>query len=89
MTQLPAPVTLLPREKPLPKPKPPTKWERFAKAKGISHKKRERQEWDEERQEWVNRWGRGGKNKEKEEQWLHEVKGGDGESYVVRFGCQS
>ena len=89
MTQLPAPVTLLPREKPLPKPKPPTKWERFAKAKGISHKKRERQEWDEDRQEWVNRWGRGGKNKEKEEQWLHEVKGGDGESYGVRFGCQS
>lgn len=26
--------------------------------------------WDEERQEWVDRWGRGGKNKEKEEQWI-------------------
>ena len=29
--------------------------------------------WDEEKQEWVNRWGKGGKNREKEEQWIHEV----------------
>ncbi|WVF67016.1 hypothetical protein IAT40_001759 [Kwoniella sp. CBS 6097] len=77
ITSLPAPVTLLPREKPLPKPKPLTKWERFANAKGISHKKKERDVWDEERQEWVARWGKGGKNKDKEEQWLHEVKAGE------------
>ncbi|KAK1921142.1 ribosome biogenesis-related protein [Papiliotrema laurentii] len=73
----PPPTTLLPREKPLPKPKPPTKWERFAKERGISHRKKERDVWDEERQEWVRRWGRGGKNKEGEEQWLHEVKAKD------------
>ncbi|WVR03022.1 hypothetical protein IAU60_000011 [Kwoniella sp. DSM 27419] len=72
ITKLPPPTTLLPREKPLPKPKPLTKWERFAKAKGISHKTKERDVWDEERQEWVARWGKGGKNKDKEEQWLHE-----------------
>ncbi|WVQ94600.1 hypothetical protein IAU59_001680 [Kwoniella sp. CBS 9459] len=77
ITKLPAPVTLLPREKPLPKPKPPTKWERFAKAKGISHKKKEKDVWDDERQEWVARWGKGGKNKDKEDQWLHEVKAGE------------
>lgn len=29
--------------------------------------------WDEEKQEWVNRWGRNGKNKQVEEQWITEV----------------
>jgi regulator of ribosome biosynthesis len=74
LAQLPAIITLLPRSKPLPKPKPPTKWERFAAAKGITKTKRERKVWDEERQEWVNRWGRDGKNKQEETQWLTEVK---------------
>ncbi|PPR02658.1 hypothetical protein CVT24_002141 [Panaeolus cyanescens] len=70
---LPPPVYQLPRAKPLPKPKPPTKWERFAAAKGIQKKVRDKKVWDEEKQEWVNRWGRNGKNKEVEEQWIHEV----------------
>ncbi|CAA7260127.1 unnamed protein product [Cyclocybe aegerita] len=70
---LPPPVYQLPRAKPLPKPKPPTKWEMFAKAKGIQKKVREKKVWDEEKQEWVDRWGRHGKNKEVEEQWIHEV----------------
>ncbi|KAG2135750.1 ribosome biogenesis regulatory protein-domain-containing protein [Suillus bovinus] len=74
LAQLPPPTTQLPRTKPLPKPKPPTKWERFAAAKGIQKRVREKKVWDEERQEWVNRWGKDGKNKEKEEQWIHEVK---------------
>lgn len=73
IASLPPPTTALPRAKPLPKPKPPTKWERFAAAKGIQKTKRDRREWDEERQEWVNRWGWNGKNKDKEEQWIHEV----------------
>ncbi|KAL0240699.1 hypothetical protein I308_106499 [Cryptococcus tetragattii IND107] len=77
VTAFPPPATLLPREKPLPKPKPLTKWERFANEKGISHKKKEKDVWDDERQEWVPRWGRFGKNKDKEEQWLHEVKPGE------------
>lgn len=80
VTAFPPPTTLLPREKPLPTPKAPTKWERFAKEKGISHRKKEKDVWDEERQEWVPRWGRFGKNKDKEDQWLHEVKPGDGAS---------
>ncbi|KAG6329115.1 hypothetical protein ID866_9975 [Astraeus odoratus] len=74
LAKLPPPTTQLPRAKPLPKPKPPTKWELFAAAKGIQKKRRDRKVWDEEKQEWVNRWGRGGKNKETEEQWIHEVK---------------
>lgn len=81
LAQLPAPTTQLPRAKPLPKPKPPTKWERFAAAKGIQKTVREKKVWDEERQEWVNRWGKDGKNKEKEEQWIHEVKANAGACY--------
>ena len=75
---LPPPDTILPREKPLPKPKPETKWERFAKVKGITHKKREMEVFDEEKQEWVGRWGKGGKSREAEGQWIHEIKPGDG-----------
>lgn len=70
---LPPPIYQLPRAKPLPKPKPPTKWEKFAAAKGIQHKVRDKKVWDEEKQDWVNRWGRNGKNREVEEQWIHEV----------------
>ena len=73
VAKLPPPITQLPRAKPLPKPKPLTKWEKFAKEKGISHKKKEKAIWDEEKQDWVNRWGWKGKNKELEEQWLTEV----------------
>lgn len=70
LASLPKPTTPLPRAKPLPKPKPQTKWERFASAKGINKTVKDKKVWDEERQEWVDRWGRGGKNKEKEEQWI-------------------
>ncbi|KAI0258491.1 ribosome biogenesis regulatory protein-domain-containing protein [Gloeopeniophorella convolvens] len=73
LAQLPAPTTQLPRAKPLPKPKPPTKWEKFARAKGIQAQRRERKVWDDERQEWVARWGWKGANKDAETQWLHEV----------------
>ncbi|KAJ8481336.1 hypothetical protein ONZ45_g15343 [Pleurotus djamor] len=73
LAQLPPPTTQLPRAKPLPKPKPPTKWERFAAAKGIQKKVRDKRVWDEEKQDWVNRWGKDGKNKQKEEQWINEV----------------
>ncbi|KAH9989115.1 RRS1-domain-containing protein [Russula vinacea] len=71
--QLPAPTTQLPRAKPLPKPKPPTKWEKFARAKGIQSQRRDRKVWDEESQTWVARWGWKGRNKAEETQWLHEV----------------
>ncbi|EJU06360.1 RRS1-domain-containing protein [Dacryopinax primogenitus] len=73
IAQLPPPTTSLPRAKPLPKPKPPTRWEKFAAAKGIQKKRRENKVWDEEKQVFRDRWGRGGKNKELEEQWLVEV----------------
>ena len=79
LTLLPSSITQLPRAKPLPKPKLPTKWEKFAVAKGIQKKKKDKKVWDEEKQEWVNRWGWKGKNREKEGQWLDEVKANAGD----------
>jgi len=76
LAKLPPAITQLPRAKPLPKPKPLTKWQAFANAKGIQGKtkeKRVKKVWDEEKQEWVNRWGKDGKNKQVEEQWITEV----------------
>lgn len=78
LAQLLTPTTMLPRAKPLPKPKPPTKWERFAAAKGIQKKRKDKKVWDEEKQEWVNNWGRGGKRRVTEDQWIHEVKANAG-----------
>ena len=54
--------TLFPREKPVPKPKPPTKWEVFAKEKGIVKRKRERMIYDESSQEYKPRYGYKGIN---------------------------
>jgi regulator of ribosome biosynthesis len=59
-----------------------TKWEKFAAAKGIQKKIREKKIWDEEKQDWVARWGWKGKNKEEETQWLHEVPSNAGMSFT-------
>lgn len=85
LAQLPPPTTQLPRAKPLPKPKPLTKWQQFAKAKGIQHSKKEKRVWDEEKQEWVERWGWKGANKTKESQWLTEVPANAGTSLKGRL----
>ncbi|CDQ90117.1 unnamed protein product [Oncorhynchus mykiss] len=47
VVKLPEPTTPLPREKPPPKPRPPTKWEEFAKLKGIQKKKKTNLVWDD------------------------------------------
>ncbi|KAF2842963.1 RRS1-domain-containing protein [Patellaria atrata CBS 101060] len=71
---LPAPSTPLPREKPVPAEKEPTKWERFAAKKGIKDKRRDgKMVYDEGSGEWVPKWGYKGKNKEGEGEWLVEV----------------
>jgi regulator of ribosome biosynthesis len=54
---LPRPATVLPREKPIPKPRPPTKWEQFAQRKGIVKHKRSKLEFDEAAGEWRRRFG--------------------------------
>ncbi|TDZ58352.1 Regulator of ribosome biosynthesis [Colletotrichum trifolii] len=73
---LPPPSTDLPREKPVPKAKEPTKWERFAAKRGIKPKTREQRKnlaFDEDSQEWRRKWGYKGMNKKGENDWLVEV----------------
>lgn len=50
VTTLPKPEYILPRSRVIPKPKPLTKWQQFAKEKGIRTKKKDRSnlKWDEE-----------------------------------------
>lgn len=74
LLRLPEPITELPREKPLPKPKAPTKWEKFAAKKGIKAKEKSgKMVFDEASGEWVPKWGYKGVNKKLDDQWLVEV----------------
>ena len=58
--KLPKPVTILPRSKPIPKPKPLTKWEKYRIEKGLPAKeKRSRMVYSELAGDWVPRWGKG------------------------------
>lgn len=60
LTLPPVQATTLPREKPLPTPKPLTKWEEFAKRKGIKPKTKEQRKnlkWNEEKGDWEKKWG--------------------------------
>ncbi|KAJ4268236.1 Rhodanese- sulfurtransferase [Fusarium torreyae] len=73
---LPAPSTRLPREKPVPQVKPPTKWERFAAKKGIKPKTREQRRnlaFDEQTGEWQRKWGYKALNKKGEDWPIVEV----------------
>ncbi|SMN22077.1 similar to Saccharomyces cerevisiae YOR294W RRS1 Essential protein that binds ribosomal protein L11 [Maudiozyma saulgeensis] len=74
LLRLPEPMSELPREKPLPKPKAPTKWEKFAAKKGIKAKEKSgKMVFDEASGEWVPKWGYKGANKKLDDQWLVEV----------------
>ncbi|KAI6353400.1 hypothetical protein MCOR25_009017 [Pyricularia grisea] len=76
LLSLPAQQTALPREKPVPAAKEPTKWERFAAKKGIKPKTREQRrniQYNEEKGEWERKWGYKGANKQLEKDWLVEV----------------
>lgn len=64
IAELPRPTTALPREKPLPTPRPPTKWEEFAQRKGIVKHKRSKLVLDEGTQEFKRRHGYGRANDE-------------------------
>ncbi|KAJ1920942.1 Rhodanese- sulfurtransferase [Mycoemilia scoparia] len=77
MAQLPVPETVLPREKPIPKEKPMTRWEKFAKLKGIKKQKQSRMVYDEETGEYRPRWGYKGANNTDQEPWLIELGGND------------
>ncbi|OWZ24718.1 Ribosome biogenesis regulatory protein [Phytophthora megakarya] len=76
LAKLPAPETIIPREKPLPKPKVETKWEKFAQEKGIDKRKKSRKTFDENTGEWSHTWGyqRAGDDMK---DWAVEMKEGD------------
>ncbi|XP_077209949.1 ribosome biogenesis regulatory protein homolog [Tasmannia lanceolata] len=57
LVQLPQPTRRLPREKHIPRPKPPTKWEEFAKKKGIKKQKKDKIVYDEQTGAWKRRHG--------------------------------
>lgn len=69
---MPDGTTIIPREKPVPKPKPETKWEKYAKVKGIQKRKKSRMVWDEKAKDWKPRWGYERANDEQDD-WVLEV----------------
>ncbi|KAL7696827.1 Ribosome biogenesis regulatory protein (RRS1) [Lotmaria passim] len=77
LVQLPQPAMQLPREKAPPKPKPLTAWQKFALKKGIDiHRKKSNRVFDEERQEWKDKWGKRAREDRDKYDWLREVKPG-------------
>lgn len=76
LAKLPEPTSVIPREKPLPKPKVETKWEKFAKEKGIVKRKKSRKEFDEATGEWSHSWGYKRADDDMKD-WAVEMKEGD------------
>lgn len=54
VAKLPAPAFILPRSRKCPGPKPLTKWEKFAKEKGLQKTKKDKKVFDEELNVSVN-----------------------------------
>ncbi|XP_057366161.1 ribosome biogenesis regulatory protein homolog [Daphnia carinata] len=73
--KLPPGTTRLPRAKPAPKEKALSKWEKYAKEKGITKRKKSKATWDEELKKWVPRFGYKKALAEKEKNWVVEVPG--------------
>ena len=77
----------MPREKPIPKEKIMTKWEKFRIEKGIMEKeKRSRMVFDPVTNDWVPRYGMGSVKKiEEKHNWLMEEKPKHRESGIDPF----
>ncbi|KAK4166669.1 ribosomal biogenesis regulatory protein [Cladorrhinum sp. PSN259] len=76
LLSLPAPHTALPREKPVPQAKPETKWQAFAKRRGIKPKTREQRrnlQYNTEKGEFERKWGYKGANKAGQDDAIIEV----------------
>lgn len=76
---LPKPATALPRALPIPAAKPLTKWEKFAKRRGIQKRKKGALKFDDASEEWMARHGkRSAKNAHsKVNNWIKDWKAGD------------
>ncbi|XP_012538695.1 ribosome biogenesis regulatory protein homolog [Monomorium pharaonis] len=79
VASLPKPTYLLPRSRVIPKPKPLTKWQQFAKEKGIQTKKKGRSKlkWDEELKKWIPTYGYKRAKTQEQKEWLIEAKDND------------
>lgn len=76
VAKFPPPSTKLPREKPLPKPKEMTKWEKYAAEKGIvKKKKKDRLAWDDVVQKWVPLYGYKKVKVDEQKNWCIPLKG--------------
>ncbi|XP_037933882.1 ribosome biogenesis regulatory protein homolog [Teleopsis dalmanni] len=73
VAKLPAPTTVLPRLRKVPGPKPLTKWEKFAKEKGIKKKTKDKKTYDQVLDKWVPAYGYKRAEAEKERDWVLEV----------------
>ncbi|XP_078041266.1 ribosome biogenesis regulatory protein homolog [Augochlora pura] len=75
VAKLPKPNYVLPRARQIPKPKPLTKWQQFAKEKGIKSKKKNKSKlkWDDELQKWIPTFGYKRSKAEEQKEWLVEV----------------
>ena len=71
------PKTRIPRARRIPKAKPLTKWEEFAKAKGIQKKKKDKKVFDEVTKTWKPTYGYKRINSESDD-WVHEFKPHEG-----------
>ena len=70
---LPDPTTIIPREKPIPKVKDATKWEKFAKEKGILNKKKSRMKYDDATDSYKPSWGYKSKENDSLKDWVIEL----------------
>ena len=70
---LPKATTVIPREKPVPVDKPLTRWEKFAKTKGIQKQKRSAKVFDEASGQWKYRHGSKSANNDPLADWCEEV----------------
>jgi regulator of ribosome biosynthesis len=73
VVKLPKSSFALPRARKLPEPKQLTKWEQFAKAKGIKKRVKNKKVWDEELDKWVPTYGAKHAQAEKDKNWVLEV----------------
>lgn len=73
VAKLPKPSFALPRSRRLPEPKALTKWEQFAKAKGIKKKQKDKKVWDDQLDKWVPTYGYQRFKADEEKNWVIEV----------------
>ena len=75
VAKLPKPEFVLPRARQIPKPKALTKWQQFAKEKGIQTKKKGKSKlkWDDVLQKWIPTFGYKRSKAMEQKEWLVEV----------------